>query len=41
MNGSDIENVLKERVSLVELMQAKSRSLAVYAEPYYDASKLL
>jgi RNA-directed DNA polymerase len=41
MNGSDIEYVLKERVDLLELMQAKTKHLHVYAEPYFDAKKLL
>lgn len=41
MNGSDIEHVLKERVSLSELMRAKIRNLSVYAEPYFDADNLL
>ncbi len=41
MNGSDIEHVLKERVSLRELMEAKKRALSVKAEPYFDASNLL
>ncbi len=41
MNGSDIEHVLKDRVSLGELIQAKSKRLHFYSEPYFDASNLL
>jgi hypothetical protein len=41
MNGSDIEHVLKDRVNLGELIQAKRRHLHFKSEPYFDASNLL
>ncbi len=41
MNGSDIEHVLRDRVSLNELMKEKDRNLSVYANPYFDAANLL
>jgi len=41
MNGSDIEHVLKDRVSLSELIRAKIKSFSLYAEPYFSATNLL
>jgi len=41
MNGDDIEHVLKDRVDLGELIQAKRKHLHFKSEPYFDASNLL
>lgn len=41
MNGSDIEHVLRDRVKLGELIQAKEKHLHFKSEPYFDAANLV